>query len=178
MGISSIANERENDDLLDSVAEEESDLLEAIIGTAFVVAQTEIEATVKMVERLHERATTDGHILTSTKIERWEILKVDSPLLVTNYTRVEVINAFANYFKHRDAWHWRWSRLKKKQEKETAAVIIAAGANEQSSRNLRTALHALGIKATDLKALLNEMFSWKKAIRELYRAQLHSLSLL
>jgi hypothetical protein len=166
-----------NDVLLDAVEEDESDVIEAIIGTAFVVAQTEVEATVKMVEQLHKRATTDGRALKSTKIDRWKILKVDSPLVVTNYTRVEVINAFANYFKHRDAWDWPWSRLTGRA-KATATVIIAAGADENSNRNLRTALHALGIKATDLKALLNEMFSWKKAIRERYRAELHSLSLL
>jgi hypothetical protein len=172
------AQKYENDVLLDAVEEDESDVVEAIIGIAFVLAQTEIEATVKMAQRLHERATTDGRVLASTKSERWEILKVDSPPVVTNYTRVEVINAFANYFKHRDGWDWPWSRLKKKQEKETAIVIIAAGADENSNTNLRTALHALGIKPTDLKALLNEMFSWKKAIRDRYRAELHSLSLL
>jgi hypothetical protein len=164
-------------DYIQSVADDESDVLEALIGTALVVAQTEIESAVKMVKRLHQRATSDGHTLVSSKSARHEILKIDSPMVTTtNYTRVEVINAFANYFKHRDGWEQSWNHLTGK-EKFTVDVIVAAGAKESSSGNLRTALDTLGIQSDELEQLYKEMSSWKENITNRYRSELTSLGL-
>lgn len=173
------AQAHDDEDYTQSVADEESEVLEALIGTAFVIAQTEIESTVKMVDRLHKRAGSDGHTLKSTTTKRHEILRIESPIVAgTNYTRAEVINAFANYFKHRDAWGKRWGDLTKDdKEKFTVDVIAAAGAQEYSSGNLRTAILVLGIQSDELEWLYNEMCSWKENIANRYRDELTTLGL-
>jgi hypothetical protein len=167
-----------DEEYIDSTTESETLVVEAIIGTAFVLAQTEIESTAKMVKQLHDRAAKDGHTLTSTKPERWEVLKAHSPRLAgTNYTRVEVINSFANYFKHRDAWNAMWKHLKA-DEQRTVDVISAAGAQPLSTANLRTGLTTLGINYTEVEKVLDEMLAWKSSVIAAYRSELQSKGIL
>jgi hypothetical protein len=88
-----------------------------------------------------------------------------------------VINAFANYFKHRDERASSWAKLTG-NSKKTADVITAAGAKQGSSGNLRQALETLGIDYKDPTKLLTEVIAWEQAIASIYKRELGSLKLL
>ena len=59
------------------------------------------------------------------------------------YTAPQLDNAFADYFKHREQWVGAWEKLPKVL-RETAAVIMTAGATRSSTGNFRTAAEVLG----------------------------------
>jgi hypothetical protein len=44
-----------------------------------------------------------------------------TPVGGTAFSAVEGVNAFANYFKHRDEWPYDWTELRKNNEKHTVA---------------------------------------------------------
>jgi hypothetical protein len=144
---------------------------------AFVATQTEIAVAITAIKRVHERAKADGHVLKTSDESKEGIMKVGNPIVASNYSRVQVMDAFANYFKHRDEWVSSWAKLKKESMK-TAAVITAAGAQQGSSGNLRTALETLKIDYKNLAELVKEVVVWEKATFRTYKQELASLKLL
>jgi hypothetical protein len=68
----------------------------------------------------------------------------------TRYTVAEVINAFANYFKHRDEWNpVDWSDPKGLNT-NTLKVITAIGATPASDGAFRTAAQSRALSAARL----------------------------
>jgi hypothetical protein len=61
----------------------------------------------------------------------------------SKFSEVQVIDAFANYFKHKAEWAGDWDKLKTLQLK-TAQIIQAVGASQESTGNLRTGSKVLG----------------------------------
>ena len=170
----------EDEDYIDAVVDDECEVLESIVGTAFVAAQTEITRVKTHIQRIHSCAKRDGHILKSSNGTKSGILKLGSPPGV-EYSKVQLIDAFANYFKHRDDNQWRlpWTEIDPKaQAKQTAVLITAAGAQEGSSGNLRSGLESLGIDYEDLIGLHKEVTAWAKAVAETYEGELKALKLL
>lgn len=55
-----------NDDYFQSVQDDESDVVESLVGAAFVAAQTHITAIVSVIKRLIARAKKDGQALISS----------------------------------------------------------------------------------------------------------------
>jgi hypothetical protein len=76
-----------------------------------------------------------------------------------------------------DEWVSSWAKLTK-NSKRTAAVIMAAGARQGSSGNLRTALETLKIDYKNLTELVKEVVAWGKAIVKTYKQELAALKLL
>jgi len=91
------------------------------------------------VKRLRTRFQGDypGQQLTTTTDKKGDIIAFGGSAVAGNYTSVEVINAFANYFKHGDEWDSQW-RASKQQQQETIDILRAAGARPGSTGNLRT----------------------------------------
>lgn len=172
------AEKKYGPECFDNLAEDESNVVDSLIGTAFVVTQTQITAIVSSVMRLHKQATADGRDLDSSDGTRDGIMRLGSPMADTsNFSRVQVIDAAANYFKHRDEWTNPWSRLNKQQDK-TAKVILAIGGRENSTGNLRRALNALAIDRDLLESLHAEVDGWAEAALSIYRRELRSRGLL
>lgn len=171
------ARQHYHEDHFDSVCDEESEVLESLVGTAFVVAQAQITGVVSSVMRLHKKAMSDGVQVAGLKGERREILRLNSPLLTeTTYSRIQVIDAFANYFKHHDEWKVPWANLDNRS-KATADIVAAAGATEGSSGNLRTGLTALGIDYDLLDRLHEEIATWASDVVKTYRSELQAKGL-
>jgi len=166
-----------HEDHCDSVCDEESDVLESLVGTAFVVAQAQITGVVSSVMRLHKKAQSDGVHVAGLKGERREIMRLKSPVLAgTSYSRIQVIDAFANYFKHHDEWKVPWANLESRS-KPTADIIAAAGAKEGSTGNLRAGLKALDIDYDLLDRLHDEIATWASDVVKTYRSELHAKGL-
>ena len=166
-------------DYYDSVADNESGVIENLFGAAFVVCQAEITAVVSNSMRLHETVKAQGHNLTVSDGTKNGILRIGSFIVSgTSYSYAQAINASANYFKHFEEWDKPWAKLPKR-EKLTIDIISACGAKEFSSGNLYTCAAALGVTDfTQLEPLANHVSVWAKAVRTGYERELKQRNLL
>jgi hypothetical protein len=163
-----------DDDYATSVADDECDLIEALLGIAFVAAQTEITATTARVKSLHERFQRDfpHSNLTTTTGRKADILRDANPVIKPPYTAVEVLNAFANFFKHADEWDAEW-RAGTLQQQQTISVLRAAGAVPLSTGTLRTGATALGLDwKLSVRGLSDIVTIWRKNLRAQYQKEL------
>lgn len=166
-------------DYIDAVVDDECAVVENVIGAAFVASQAELTATISHVMRLHARASADGHVLTTSDGRKSGILRLGNVLRAgIPYSDVEVINAFANYFKHHDEWDIRWDTLTG-LSKQTADTITAFGATAGSTGNLRQGIRALGVADTRELVRLSEFIErWRQTILQGYESELRRIGLL
>jgi len=162
----------------EALYEDESDVLESMVGTASVAAQTQITGVISTLKRLHNYAARHEVALTTITGSKDAIMQLaSSPLTGTTFTRIQVINAFANYYKHGDEWKTPWSNLNALSQ-ATAEIVEAAGGTENSSGNLRTGLKALGIVFDLLDCLHEEISKWAEALVAIYKSELKAIGLL
>jgi hypothetical protein len=173
------AEKSKDQDYIAAVVDDECAVVENVIGAAFVATQAEITATVSHVMRLHARASAAGHVLTASDGRKLGILRLGNSLRPgTPYSDVEVINAFANYFKHHDEWNIPWTTLTG-LSKQTADTITAFGATEGSTGNLRQGIRALGVADNCELVRLSEFIErWRQTIIQRYELELQRIGLL
>ncbi len=163
-----------------SVIDDEADLVESLVGVAFVTAQTEVTATVSHVKRLHEYYCSQfpGRDLKTTSGQKPSILRTATPVICPPYTTVEVLNAFANLFKHADEWDYPWTDGTALQQ-QTIAVVRATGAVPACTGNLRIGAKALNVDwEMSLHDLIAIVRNWRRALATLYQTELGNLGLI
>jgi hypothetical protein len=144
----------------DEIAEYEVEVIENLLGVAFVTCQPPITAVVEAAMRLPNHG-----------LER-RGLRALGPRSSANYSQVEVLWELANYFKHRDQWFPNTWRNPPKVSEQTVAVITAAGLSHGSGCNLRTGAEALGNSAyTDVMKFQEIIRSWSTDVREHIRSK-------
>jgi len=168
-------------DHIDAIVDDETVIIEELLGVAFVVCQTHITGIVSRIIRLHNYLASQGNEVSRTASQlKKDLLQMGGAQIPNaGQSQVEVINAFANYFKHRDEWPHRWSSLRRKDRKETAKIIHAVGASEGSTGNFRVGAEALGIATYhDVKLFADILENWGKKLLALYQRKLHSRNLI
>jgi len=167
-----------SEEYVDIVVDDESDVVESLVGAAFVAAQAQISGVVSSIKRLIARAEKDGRVLTSTDGTKRGMMCHASAMIGTPpFSRIQVIDEMANFFKHHDEWTVPWSSLDKKQ-RPTAEIVKAIGGSEGSTGNLRLGLEALGIDCDLLRQLHDEIATWADAVIQTYAAELQAGGLL
>jgi hypothetical protein len=129
----------------ETVTEEGCALIEELLGVGFVVVQTyltTVKSAAKKLSDLHkrERGTNLSFVRNGIDLLRQQNPKVAG----TGYFEIEVLNAIANYWKHREEWDPNWDTLEGKS-KMTADRIRTLGASFGSSGNLRVMASAIGM---------------------------------
>jgi hypothetical protein len=165
---------------IEIVNDDETAFIENLLGTAFVVCQTYITCAVSRVISLHKLCQeSSGFNLTTTTGTRTSIMQLGSRFLPQSpYTKVEAIDAFANYFKHREQWHGPWEQLPDPACR-TAQIVTACGALQYSTGNFRTLAGKLGNGTySNLSAFSKILQSWRQTVYEQYKAELHSKGLI
>jgi len=158
--------------------DEECESIESWIGLAFVAAQSYLTRVISHCKRLHDwhERQTKTRVLLGIKGFKHEILAAATPKVrPTNYTAIEAVNAFANYFKHRDEWPLDWTQLQGDNEKWTAAIIEAFGAQSGSTGNLRQGYASvLGdkIPLNEVSRLGGIVRDWVRALKTAYEQEL------
>src|SRR5437773_1587319 len=102
-----IAKDATNDPVyVDAVCDEETYIEESLLGAAFVVCQASITAVVSETKKLHTRyQKSASKDLTTTDGKKESIMRLGSPMVrKTGYSKIEIMNAFANCFKHQTEW--------------------------------------------------------------------------
>ncbi len=179
-GIDAIQQAEETgfEDYYEAVVDTQCETVENLLGTAFVTSQVHITAVVSAITKLHKCAGRDKHALRATSGKKPGILSFgDSYVAGTGVTPVAAIDAFANYFKHRDEWGADWSKLDNRSC-STANVIEKLGACSGNSGNMRTGAEALGNPSyTQLTLFVKTIDLWRSSLEFAYRAELATLGL-
>lgn len=159
----------------DAIIDEETDVIENLLGTAFVVCQTYISSVISRVRILHRlyKKEHNGAELTTTSITKPDILAFGSSSVgSSDFSEVQVIDAFANYFKHRAEWVRVWDKLPKK-DAYTARIIGAVGASRGSTGNLRTGAKVLGNEVySNMDVFVGILQRWRQNLYNGYREEL------
>jgi hypothetical protein len=167
----------DNPDYADAVTDDECNQIEELLGIGFVMCQVAIKSVVAAVLRLnrYHLRTSGADLVTAT---RRTAMRHALPACVGPYTALEILNAGADYYKHRDEWGLDWEKLPRLQA-ETAKVIMAAGAERGSTGNLRRLAKTLGNAEYDRMTRHCELISaWSSGLASSYRDELQALGVL
>ena len=173
--------DHENEDYAEHVIDEECDLIEDLLGSSFVLCQTYITCVRYRVQRLRKAiARHDPGLVSRVPLTKKGILRAGSTAVRgCGHSKVQVIDSFANYFKHRVEWPPYWNRIEGDQAKRTVAVIRKVGAEEGCSGNMRRAARALGNEGyCDLGVFQQALDTWRSNLIEQLRNELVSGGLL
>jgi hypothetical protein len=161
-----------NDDYADAVITTETDYLEDLIGTLFLMLQTKIrrvgEAAVEVSKALENMSGPAAQIWADPRAVRAE----GGDYKGTGHSLVELVWAIGNYFKHRDEWSPEvWNpptpvpnRLK--QSIATRMMVQHVKIVESSTGNMRMALEFLGVDPySQCAKLAQDVQTWADAVR-------------
>lgn len=180
-----------DDALRDVVWEEEGSYIDELIGVAFVVLQVRVTRVATGFEALHtfheKQGSRFGCIgLKKRTFENKEkgtrdnkkdrvkavIAALSPPVAKTGIPSVVGVNAFANFFKHRDEWVGEWTALTGVAS-ATASTVSVLGATRGSSGNLRQGAKALGVTDyCDLEPLRKAVECWHARLHEVHEDEL------
>lgn len=174
-----LAEETGDEQFIDFVVDEETVFIETLLGTGFVLCQTYITYVVSHVRKLHDSCQRKGIKLSTTDGSKWAIMRLESNLVTgTPYSEIQVIDAFANYFKHHEEWNGLWATIQG-LPKFTIDVLQAVGAGQFSSGNFRNAAERLGNRTYDNFGVFTEIIrKWGLAVHARYDGELQSIGIL
>lgn len=169
-----------NEDYIDSVTDYEVEIIENLLGTAFVACQTYITGMVSRIIALHKyhHILKGQNKLMTTGNTKSDILSFGDNLDNKKCTKVQLIDSLANYFKHRDEWSFNWDTTNEKS-KQTIKIIKLAGAESANTGNLRKAAEFLGNKDYVNTEVFNIIMNdWCKNLYKAYHSELENLKLI
>jgi len=158
---------------VEAVVDEETEVLEQLLGTAFVLCQTYITGVVARIVGLHQLHDhrDSSTPLTTTGRTKPEIWAFGGKVGKTPYTGPEIINAFANYSKHGEEWQGAWEKLAGKNH--TVQIVSVCGARRGSTGNLRTGAKLLGNRRfSDTLRFATIVSDWAKRLASSYQTEL------
>lgn len=133
----------------DILVDDGCELIENLLGAAFIVCQTQITAVLSAGVQLASYCAKKGVKFTAFAATKDAVLATGAPVMNGGVTKIQFIDAVANYFKHRDEWSAiDWSSLTG-LSKRTADKIQLGGLSAGSTGNLRSAAQALGNPSYD-----------------------------
>jgi hypothetical protein len=131
------------DDYADAVVDEETEIIESLLGTACVLCQTPITAVTQAALQARRQGLRDGRTFLAFTDKSHEVRTLGDPF-DTNHSKIEVLWALGNYFKHRDEWTRSTWTKPTGLAAFTVPLLLAAGLAPSSTGNLRTGAEALG----------------------------------
>lgn len=159
-------------DYLDAVIDDETFLIENLLGIAFVICQHYITFIISNVKRMHDMASRSSTSLTTTSENKKDILRFGEHIDGSEFTKVQLIDALANYFKHQDEWKGAWEKLKGKQ-KDTASILQSAGVKQFSTGQFRDGARTLGNETySNFAPVLSVLKDWGDNVMADYLAEL------
>jgi hypothetical protein len=167
------ATKQGNPDYADAIADTESDYLEEVIGASFLVLQAKIRRVVMAAERL-VTFMNEQHGLTVDGLDRQSIYALGGNHRKTGHSRIELIWAVGNYYKHRDEWDaevWKNSspgaqgRDRHRQPRSTRQTVEKVGIVQFSTGNMRRAYEFFGIEPySKCEKLAAKVQAWAKEV--------------
>jgi hypothetical protein len=141
-----------------------------LAGAVFVLGQAAITQTISLLTKMGTYAQAHGVIPTDKKAKMIAHASVDQE---TNLSKILLIDAVANYFKHVPEWPDSWDPAEAKGvQAETMKAVLQLGlAPADPADNLEHAIGRLGTSHSDPKSIPNCIQEWREAwARVLYAA--------
>jgi hypothetical protein len=169
----------------DASISDETQIIENMLGTAYVVCQNEITAVVQAALRVDDAAKAS--IFPGIKSKRESDVRTLGPqsrrkLAGNTLSKIELLWQLGNYFKHHDEWSYRRVASRKSiglawkvdnKNKYTVQAIKAVGLKAHDSGNLRQGAKALGnTKYSDMDVFQEAIRSWVADVRKHILARL------
>ncbi|MBP5973120.1 hypothetical protein HW132_10340 [Brasilonema sp. CT11] len=166
-------------DWIDGIIDDECLVVEYLLGAAFVICQAYITNVVSSIFKLHKRFEKSfGIKLMTTSGNKQDICKFG---VVEHPSPIELMDALANYFKHRSEWYINWEKLDKKQQR-TAKVILQTGLisnvdvepeYQHLNISLREGSYALGNpEFTNTLVFFEKLQQWHISLADAYEKEL------
>lgn len=167
-----VSPEDEGSGWADAVIDDGCSLIEDLLGTSFVVLQTYITAVRSAIIDLSQVCEKKFGSPLSFYSGPVSLLKFNGENLYSEPSAVEIINAIANYWKHRDEWGPDWDELDERSKK-TAKLIQVAGLSCGSTGNLRNAAKYFGVNDLyNLKPIRYKVRSWGQLLLKMSEAEI------
>jgi len=149
-------------DAPEEIVDDECDVIESLLGAASVMCQVPITEVTQRALRICELMSESSRLFAAKREVR-----ALGPQFDRQFSKVEVLWALGNYFKHRE----EWKVLKVKgPAKETIPVLEALGVQESSSGSLRAGAAALGNAGfNELSVFEDVMRDWAEDVHEAIR---------
>jgi hypothetical protein len=167
------AAEQGNPDYAEAVADTESDYLEELVGASFLVLQAKIRRVAKAAERL-VTFMNEQYGLKVNGLDRQSIFKMGGTYRKTGHSRIELIWAVGNYYKHRDEWDAEvWDNHPTaaqgadphRQSRATRRTVEKVGVTQSSTGNMRKAYEFFGITPySKCEKLAEKVQAWAEEI--------------
>jgi len=149
---------------VESMTREEDLLMDDFLGMCFVACQAYIKRVTNHLAYVHE---TSRYPLTTTSGKKPHMLRYGHS--GSGAPKIEILYAFANYYKHADEWGYNWQNLSKPESKKTAELIRLAGAKPRAN-NLAIGSNYLGNPSdhTNVSAFATIFSDWRKSLIRAY----------
>jgi hypothetical protein len=162
------AEQNASPEMAQFVAEDEVEVIESLLGTAYVLCQTPITAVTQAALRARKQALDDG--LTFPAFAHCHEVRALGGQFDAQYSKIEVLWALANYFKHRDEWRRSTWTKPTGPAKRTVPVLSAAGLQPFSTGNLRTGAEVLGNTDYSRLTVFEDIITcWANEVRSVTR---------
>ncbi|MBA4391852.1 MAG: hypothetical protein C0399_13085 [Syntrophus sp. (in: bacteria)] len=169
------------DDETEAISDYACESIEGLLGVAFVVCQTHITSVVSNVKRLHVFfKAREKRSIAGFSDKKLFILRQGGVVVAgSDYTDIQTIDAFANYFKHREEWPAKWEKMKKGNPANMRDIILSCGGSCGSSGNLRTGAAILGNEDYHkVSVFADRLYKWHSNLYSFYSQQLKNEGIL
>lgn len=157
-------------DTAEFVTDAETEFIENLLGAAYVICQAQITGVTQAALRAREQAIKDGLTLSAFGDKPHDV-RAFGEQFDSAWSKIEVLWALANYFKHCDEWSPSTWTTPNGAARYTVPVITAAGLTQGSTGNLRTGADALGhADHSDMAVFEHLIRDWSEEVRRLTRA--------
>ena len=142
-----------------------------LVGAVFVLAQACITQTVSILNELRKLLPPES-VIPKDKPGKLEKHAEIEPR--TKRSKLVVINAVSNYFKHAYGWPEKWNLVSKngsQAEAETIRIVLQLGLKPEAEMpdNLLLAAQCLGLGPNNPRAVASSIQQWREEwARELY----------
>jgi hypothetical protein len=147
--------------------EHDIEVVEHLIGSAFVLAQTSITQAVSILKRMHEDAGRPAWIPKDKAVVLTTAASLHGELSISD---IAIINTAADYYKHRFEWKeedWIGTPPKNK----TIARAVTLGLGPKGYHNMEHALRELKIYPSDMAPLGRIVGDWRESLADHLRAE-------
>ncbi|MGA7807072.1 hypothetical protein [Bradyrhizobium sp.] len=164
------------------MADTEADYIEELVGASFLILQAKIRRVAEASERL-VAFMSEQYAMEIKGLDRQSVFKLGGIYRKTGHSRIALIWAVANYYKHRDEWEaevWQvpptQGRDPHRQSRGTRETVEKLGVTQFSTGNMRKAYEFFRIKPySKCEKLAEKVQDWsekiyRRAVRECHRA--------
>jgi hypothetical protein len=145
--------------------EHDIEVVEHLIGVAFVLGQATITHAIALVKRLHQDASAPSWI----PFKKDDIMSVASPIHVeSGLSKIAIVDAVADYYKHRYEWtdqDWTGPEIGNK----TIRKAISLGLWPKGYHNMEYALRQLDVFLGDVSPLADLVVKWRSDLAQQIR---------